>query len=47
MLARDVDQKMMSDVNKWRDVTPKLRQFSFLPTFLYVKLIKIVKWNMI
>ena len=44
--ARDVDYFMTSDVNKWRDITQNLRQSSVLLTFLYVKRVRIVNWNM-
>ena len=45
-MARNVDHLMTSDVNKWRDVTQKLRHSSVLLTFFYVKRVVIVKWNM-
>ena len=38
---------MMSDVNKWRDVTQNLRQCYVLLTFLYVKRVKTLNWNVI
>ena len=46
MPARDVDHKMMSDVNKWRCITKSLRQPYVLLIFLYVKYVKTLNWNM-
>ena len=45
-LAHNVDHLMTSDVNKWRGVSQNVRHSSVLLTFLYVKRIEIVKWNM-
>ena len=36
-LARNVDHSMTSDVNKWRNVTQKLRHSSVLLTFFNTK----------
>ena len=44
--ARNVNHLMTSDVNKWRDITQNLRQSFVLLTSLYVKHVKIMKWNM-
>ena len=44
--ARNVDHLMTSDVNKRRNVTQNVRHSSVLLTFLYVKRVEIVKWNM-
>ena len=41
--AQNFDHLMTSDVNKWRDIT---QNSSVLLTFLYVKRVEIVKWNM-
>ena len=38
--------KMRSDVNKWRDVMQSLSQSYVFLTFLYIKRVKMVKWNM-
>ena len=38
--ARDVDDLMTSDVNKWRDVTPNLRHSSVLLTFCTSNMLK-------
>ena len=46
MPARNIDHLMTSDVNKWHDVTQNVRHSSVLLTFLYVKHVEIVKWNM-
>ena len=46
MPASNVDHLMTSDVNKWRDVAQNVHNSSVLLTFLYVKRIEIVKWNM-
>ena len=43
---RDVDHLMTSDVNEWRDITQNLRQSSVLLTFLNVKHVRIMNWNM-
>ena len=37
---------MTSDVNKWPGVTQSLRQSYVLLTFLYVKRVKTLNWNM-
>ena len=44
--ARDVDHWMMSDVNKWLDLTQSLCQSYVLLTLLYVKRVKTVNWVM-
>ena len=46
MPARDLDHKMTSDVHKWHDLTQSLHQSYVLLTFLYVKRVKTVDWNM-
>ena len=44
--ARNVVHLMTSDVNNWRDVTQNVPHSIVLLTFLYVKHVEIVKWNM-
>ena len=46
MQSRNVNHLMTSDVSKWRDVKQNVHHSSVLLTFLYVKCVEIVKWNM-